>query len=75
MEAGKEKGNRKLISQTMHIRAALAVIIPYFIIMACLKQAPDVWVVGLALVAVGGDAVAVKLANAIGDHGAFKKAK
>ena len=67
------EGNRKLVSQKWTIYAVLLIVIAYLVICAIAKIAPDSNIILAAVIAVGGDAVVMKLSNAIGDHGALKK--
>ncbi len=65
--------SRKLTSFKWTIWSVLVIQIAYFVMIAYTDGAVDSNIVLLALACVGGDAIAMKAANAIGDHGALKK--
>lgn len=65
--------SRKLQSFKWTIWSVLFIDIMYFVMLAVTNGTVDNNVILISIAAVGGDAVAMKIANAVGDHGALKK--
>ena len=68
-----EKGNRKFTSFIWIVIATLCILVSYFIACVASNNAVDSNVIIVALAVIGGDGIAFKGANAIGDHQALKR--